>query len=188
MKKIESNLQIINKIKKKSDLETFLSELNKRTTTNFNHFGTITKQNAMVIARKELDRKDKIKFFSYLDDQLIAYSFLTKFEKFTKKHNCILGIVISSKWQKKGFGIKICRTMIKTAWLKNYKKIWLTVFSDNLTAIKLYKKLGFEVEGVFINDELIKSKNIDVLSMALFKTGIDNSKKRNKILDMVKEL
>lgn len=182
-----NELKITNKTKK-NDLVEFLNSLSKQTTENFNHFGNISIKNVDDIAEKELGRKDKIKFFSYFNDQLVAYSFLTKFGKDTKKHNCILGIVVNEKWQKKGFGTKICEIMIKTAWKKGYEKIWLTVFSDNLLAIKLYKKLGFEVEGIFIGDEVIKNRSRDVISMAIFKTSRDNSKKRNRILKVLRGL
>lgn len=182
-----NDLKITSKTKK-NDLVEFLNSLSKKTIQNFNHFGDISIKNVDDIADRELKHKDKIKFFSYFNNQLIAYSFLTKFDKNTKKHNCILGIVISEKWQKKGFGTKICEMMIKTAWKKGYGKIWLTVFSDNLLAIKLYKKLGFEVEGIFIGDEVIKNRSRDVISMAIFKTSSDNSKKRNRILDVLSEL
>ena len=184
---LTNDLKITNKTRK-NDLVEFLNSLSKKTTENFNHFGNISIKNVDDIAERELRRKDKIKFFSYFNDQLIAYSFLTKFEKNTKKHNCILGIVVNEKWQKKGFGTMICEMMIKTAWKKGYEKIWLTVFSDNLLAVKLYKKLGFEVEGIFIGDEVIKNRNKDVISMAIFKTLKNNSKKRNRILEVMRGL
>ena len=44
--------------------------------------------------------------------------------------------------------------MIKTAWKKNLKKIWLSVFSDNIPAQKIYRNLGFELEGIFLDDEI----------------------------------
>ena len=65
-----------------------------------------------------------------------------------------MGIVIGDKWQGNGFGEKICKHMINYGWKKQFEKIWLTVFDNNISAINLYKSLGFEIEGIFMNDEL----------------------------------
>ena len=161
--------------------EEFLLNLRNQTTDNFNPFGQITSSNVVSITKTELIRKDKIKFFSFYNDELIAYSYLTKFDKKSKKHNCILGIVISDKWQGKGFGKKICKYMINDAWKKQFYKIWLTVFENNPVAINLYKSLGFEIEGIFINDEISLKQKKHVISMAIFKNNISNTNKRQKI-------
>ena len=167
---------------KSEEFKKFLLRLSKKNLLNFNHFGVITKKNVEEILNNEIKRKDKIKYFSYFQNHLIAYSFLTKFEKPTKRHNSILGMVIVDEWQRKGFGIKICSHMIKHAWQKKYEKIWLTVFLDNAVGIKLYKKCGFEVEGVFLDDEKFRGVKRNVISMAIFRNSKDTVKRRNKII------
>ena len=157
------------------DFKKFLLSLSPQTLKTFNPFGAIKNTNVICIVKKELGRNDKVKFFSYVEGKLIAYSFLTKFEKSTKKHSCILGIVVGDVWQKKGLGKQICKHMIKYAWKNKFKKIWLTVFLDNMYAIKFYKHLGFEVEGVFIYDEKLMKKYRDVVSMAIFKNAGDTA-------------
>ena len=167
---------------KSEEFKKFLLRLSKKNLLNFNHFGVITKKNVEEILNNEIKRKDKIKYFSYFQNHLIAYSFLTKFEKPTKRHNSILGMIIVDEWQRKGFGIKICSHMIKHAWQKKYEKIWLTVFLDNAAAIKLYKKCGFEVEGVFLDDEKFRGVKRNVISMAIFRNSKYTAKRRNKII------
>lgn len=174
------NLLIKNKAKK-YEFKNFLLELSDDILHDFNPFGKITPKNVDTIVAKEFNRKERIKFFSYLKKNLVAYSFLTKFEKSTKLHNCILGIVIADPWHRKGFGKKICRHMIKYAWKKGFKKIWLTVFFDNVKAINLYKNLGFEIEGIFIDDEISRGKKRDVLSMAIFKNSKSKAKNRKRL-------
>jgi RimJ/RimL family protein N-acetyltransferase len=177
------------KIKHNSDpilLQEFLLKLGKKTLYNFNPFGEINSLNVTSIVQKELFRNDRIKFFSFYENNLIAYSYLTKFQKKSKKHNCILGIVIADKWQGNGFGEKICKHMINHAWKKQFEKIWLTVFENNISAINLYKSLGFEIEGIFMNDELSLKKQRHVISMAIFKNNLTYIKKRNKIWQNLK--
>jgi RimJ/RimL family protein N-acetyltransferase len=72
--------------------------------------------------------------------------------------------------------------MIKYAWQKKYEKIWLTVFFDNLGGIKLYKKCGFEVEGIFLDDEKLFGLKRNVVSMAIFKNSRNSVRKRNNIM------
>ena len=169
-------------------LREFLLSLKKKTLYHFNHFGAINTSNIDTIVQKELSRKDKIKFFSSVNGKLVAYSFLTLFEKPSKKHNCILGIVIGDEWQGKGYGKKICTHMIRRAWKDGLNKVWLNVYSDNPIAIALYKSVGFEVEGIFMADE-IEGKDVrHVVSMATFRNGIrDRRRARMNIWDRVEK-
>ena len=73
--------------------------------------------------------------------------------------------------------------MIKTAWNKNFEKIWLTVYSDNIDAYRMYKDLGFEIEGIFLNDEKIRGKSKHKISIAIFKKNYNNKSKRKLILN-----
>ena len=162
--------------------KNFLLNLKPKTLAKFTKFGRITSKNVDYIVEKELKNSNNIKFFSFVNNELIAYSFLTKFEKPSKKHNCILGIVLVDTWQKKGFGKKICKHMIKTAWRKNFEKIWLTIYPDNVGAYRLYLDLGFEIEGIFLNDEKFRGTLKHKVSMAIFKKNFQNESKRKSIL------
>ena len=166
-----------------SEFGKLLKNLGKKTYENFNTFGTINSSTLVSIIRHELSRKDKLRFFAFVNDDLISYSFLTKFEKKSKNHNCVLGIVIDDKWQNKSFGKEICKHMIQSAWKKNYQKIWLTVFFDNNRALKMYKNLGFQIEGIFMNDEKVNGKYRHVISMALFKNDKKILSNRKNILN-----
>lgn len=65
--------------------------------------------------------------------------------------------------------------LIKTAkyWL-NIRKIELTVLKSNTSAIKLYEKFGFEVEGEFKQDTYVNGKYEDVYYMSLLLRNEDN--------------
>jgi len=183
---MENNLQISQRAPKEKFKE-FLLGIGKSSQDTFNHFGIINKKTVINIVKRELSRKDKIKFFLFFNNRLIGYSFLTKFDKPTKKHNCILGIVILDSFQNKGFGKKICKHMIKTAWKKNLSKIWLNVFYDNVNAFNLYKSLGFKIEGVFLNDEIQNKKYRHVISMAKLKNRTYDLKYRVKLCNKFKK-
>ena len=171
------DLVILNKTSKEK-FKLFLLSLGNKTQNTFNHFGKINSNTVTSIAIREITRSDKEKFFGFVGEELVVYGFLTRFDKITKKHNCTLGIAVSDTWQKKGFGKKMCQHMIDFAWEHGLTKIWLAVYSDNKIGINLYKSLGFQIEGIFINDEKFDTINRHVISMARFKNGNDYDKKR----------
>lgn len=164
-----------------TELKEFILSLSSKTKKTFNYFDNISKKTIREIVSNEILRNDKMKFFAFEKNELIGYGFLTLFNKSSKKHNCILGIVIADKMQNKGIGKVICKKMIREAWKNKLTKIWLTVHEDNLTAIKLYKQLGFQLEGIFMDDENHDGNYKNILSLALFKNNLDYREKRLEI-------
>ena len=171
----------INSKCKSDDFKELLLNLSKLTLDDFTYFGNITKNNVEQIITEELQDRKKIRFFIYLEKELIGYSFLSKFVRKTKPHVCTYGIVIGDKWQGKGYGYEICKHMISIAWKKGFTKIWLTTYYDNKAAYRIYRKLGFDVEGIFLNEEKLHGKNRHVISMGLFKNNKNMKKIRQKI-------
>jgi RimJ/RimL family protein N-acetyltransferase len=146
----------------------FLLSLSKGTLYNFNHFGEdINASNVSTIVEKDLVRNDKLRFFSFVKDELVGYGFLWLSEKPTKKHSVGLGIVIGDKWQKKGYGKRLVTYMVNTAWRQGIKRIWLNVYEDNPRAVHVYESLGFKMEGVFKYDELTPRGPRNTIAMAL---------------------
>lgn len=65
-----------------------------------------------------------------------------------RKHAGAIGICVHEEWQGKGVGAALMQAIVDLAdnWL-NLTRLELEVFADNTTAINLYKRFGFEVEG-----------------------------------------
>jgi len=59
-----------------------------------------------------------------------------------------LGIMVAARHRGKGVGNALMLEAIRRAREKGFEKICLSTFSDNLAAIRLYKKHGFEIIGV----------------------------------------
>lgn len=101
-------------------------------------------------------------------DELIGYFQLNDINFIN--NNASLGIVIGEKtFQGKGLGKEIIK--IGTDYGFNnlgLDKISLDVVSSNERAINLYKKLGFVIEGNFINHFFFNGKYHDIVRMALF--------------------
>jgi len=50
----------------------------------------------------------------------------------------------------------------------NIRKLTLGVVADNVKAVNLYRKLGFEIEGIYKKHGLYQGRFCDILRMALF--------------------
>ena len=84
-----------------------------------------------------------------VDGEVVAMAGLNLFPKTPRRrHVGYVGLAVHDKWQSKGIGTALMQALIDLAdnWL-NLSRLELTVFTDNEPALKLYRKLGFEIEG-----------------------------------------
>ncbi|HDK7136791.1 TPA: GNAT family N-acetyltransferase [Clostridium botulinum] len=91
----------------------------------------------------------------YDNNKLIGFAMYGYFEKETRLW--LDRFMIDYKYQNKGYG-KSSLELLISVMINEYKrnKIYLSTFKDNIKAIKLYKKFGFEFNGEFDeNGELI---------------------------------
>ena len=110
------------------------------------------------------------------EEQIVGHAFLEPYGIQSLKHVADLNIAVNEGWQRKGIGRKLLEQTI--AWAKNtstLEKIKLNVRATNLSAISLYKKMGFEEEGRLKNWVKVKDYYIDDLIM-----GLDLATNRNK--------
>jgi ribosomal-protein-alanine N-acetyltransferase len=81
------------------------------------------------------------------------------------------GILIGDKsYWGRGVGFEVSTAVIDFCFKGNLKlrKINLGVRAENIAAITLYKKLGFEIEGIYKKHAVTKNGFDDVLRMAIF--------------------
>ncbi len=88
-----------------------------------------------------------------------------------KNRFCFIGIMINHKrFQNKGHGTEALSLLINYIFNElNLRKIYLKVFASNERAIHVYKKLGFEVEGVLKKHLFRNGEYIDDLIMAKYR-------------------
>ncbi len=84
-----------------------------------------------------------------------------------RKHVGAIGMAVRDDWQGKGVGSALMQAAIDLAdnWL-NLTRLELEVFSDNVPAVKLYQKFGFEVEGTLKRYAVRDGHYTDVYAMA----------------------
>ncbi len=83
-------------------------------------------------------------------------------------HTAELGLAVIKEFRGLGVGKALMKEMLSRAEKKGVEKVWLSVFSTNNAAIRLYQKFGFVVEGVRKKQFKINNKYVDELLMAKF--------------------
>lgn len=156
----------------------FLLSLSRNTLKLWTKFGNIKNRRMAERIANELvnmSEDDSTNFIYLKNKEIVSYAYLKYFpNKPFKKFNAIFGLVVRDEYQKKGIGRKMLEYAVRYAKNIGKRKIWLTVYLDNVRAIRLYKNAGFESEGVFINDEYINNRPRHIVSMALFLDKVKN--------------
>jgi len=169
-------------------MREFLRSLSDSTQFYWNRFGLLRSIDQIIsvsefLCRPTLD--EEFRLAALLEGKIVGLAYLRFFpDKPFKKDNCSLGIVIADVHQGKGIGLQMMYKLIEEAKSRKMRKIWLATYLDNERAFKLYRKLGFVVEGFFINDENWDGAKRTQVSMALFL----DQKEKEEVLELRKKL
>ena len=102
------------------------------------------------------------------NDDLVGFLQITQHSLKRTNHIGTLFVGVLQKATGKGVGTKLFETL--ETWLKttDLKRIELTVVVENVNAVHLYKKFGFEIEGTKKKSFLIEGKFYDEYYMSKF--------------------
>lgn len=89
-----------------------------------------------------------------------------------RAHSASIGMGVRDDYHGQGIGSKLLEALLDAAdnWL-NIRRVELTVYTDNAAAIGLYRKFGFEDEGVLRDYAYRNGAFADVLTMARIHRG-----------------
>jgi L-phenylalanine/L-methionine N-acetyltransferase len=106
-----------------------------------------------------------------LDGRIVGNAGLVR-SKGRRSHVGEIGMSVHDDFCGRGIGSALMAALIDTAdnWL-NLTRLELTVYVDNESAIRLYRKFGFEVEGTRRADVFRGGKLVDSLAMARLRPG-----------------
>lgn len=97
---------------------------------------------------------------------VIGWADIVPINRVGMEHVGSLGMGLLSEYRGKGIGNLLLTKTIKHAWENDLKRLELEVFSDNLSAISLYKKHGYVEEGVKRYSRYIDNYFQDIVIMA----------------------
>lgn len=107
------------------------------------------------IIKTDTERKRNLFLVAVVDDRLVGFSrcegiYLTRFS-----HKVEFGVCVLKEVWGYGIGKNLLKESISWADSNGIKKMTLNVLETNSKAIKLYKNLGFEIEGVLKRDKIL---------------------------------
>jgi len=105
-----------------------------------------------------------------IDERIVGHLGLVVMENPRRSNVATFGISIASEFQNRGVGSALMREMVNLCdnWLR-IERIELTVFTGNPSALALYRKFGFEIEGTGKGYALLNGEYVDAYYMARMK-------------------
>ena len=92
---------------------------------------------------------DNFMLAAYLDGRMVGNAAVTRVrENFKYRHRATLGISLQEEVCGLGLGTIMMQEILKIVKKSPFEQLELTVFADNVRAIRLYEKVGFVKTGV----------------------------------------
>jgi ribosomal protein S18 acetylase RimI-like enzyme len=109
-------------------------------------------------------------FIALIKNQVIGFQTLDQWSKVTDSFNHVgtIGTFIRPEYRSKGVGKKLMDFTLNFARENNYEKFVVYVRSNNITAQKFYRKLGFVTCGILTNQVKINGDYDDEIFMELY--------------------
>jgi putative acetyltransferase len=108
----------------------------------------------------------QINIVAELDGEIVGDAGMMRYQA-RRSHAASLGMGVHDDFTGKGVGSALLGELIDMAdnWL-NLKRLELTVYTDNAAAIALYRKFGFEEEGLLKAFAFRSGSYVDAYAMA----------------------
>lgn len=106
-------------------------------------------------------------FIATLDDEVVGILSVYQPSQIRRRHTATFGVTVSHHHQGKGIGSKLMAVMVDYCdnWL-NVRRIELEVYALNDNGLGLYKKFGFEQEGMMRDYAFRDGEYVDAIVMS----------------------
>jgi ribosomal protein S18 acetylase RimI-like enzyme len=101
------------------------------------------------------------------DGEVVGWCDVTPTSRPIQAHRGVFGVGLLPQFRGQGIGTKLTRSALAAARSFGLHRVELTVREHNTGAIELYKKEGFEIEGVQRDAVLVDGVYEDVVCMAV---------------------
>ncbi len=118
--------------------------------------------------QRELISKNGPAYYALSGDKVVGWCDVFPEGNPRKNHRGGLGMGILPEFRGQGIGSQLLQKVIEHAKSFGLEKIELNVYSSNVSAIGLYKKFGFEQEGLIKKYRKLDGQYFDCLSMGKF--------------------
>lgn len=121
--------------------------------------------------RLVMDNERRLQLVALHGGEVIGQLGLEQYLRVRQAHVGSFGMGVATAWQGRGIGSRLLTAALDVAdnWM-NLHRVELTVYADNQAAQALYRKFGFEVEGVLRDYAVRDGRFVDTVSMARLRT------------------
>ncbi len=118
--------------------------------------------------QRELISKNGPVYYALSGDKVVGWCDVFPEENPRQNHRGGLGMGILPEFRGQGIGSQLLQKVIEHAKNFGLEKIELNVYSSNVSAIGLYKKFGFDQEGLIKKYRKLDGQYFDCLAMGKF--------------------
>lgn len=115
---------------------------------------------------RQFDGVTSVLFISEVDRKLVGQADVHSGRAPKESHVGTLGVAVREGYRDIGLGRALIERCLEWMRDRKFRKACLQVFSTNARAIALYKKLGFDVEGIRRGQYAIQGEWVDDVQMA----------------------
>lgn len=171
--KTKNNKEVVLRLPIESDADNIIKFYNiVADETTYLSFGkdeyTVSTEAQKNMIKSANESNNNTMILATIENEIIGIGTISSNQKKKGKHVGILGIVIKKEHCDLGIGKLMMDYLID--WCKSNgitTKISLSVRKDNERGIALYKKCGFEIEGILKNETYIDGEFFDIVVMGL---------------------
>jgi RimJ/RimL family protein N-acetyltransferase len=106
-------------------------------------------------------------FVAIADEKVVGWCDIIPKDRPVRVHGGVLGMGLLPPFRGRGNGTALVNATLNEAWRQTLVRVELTVHADNARAIALYKKVGFETEGILRDAVRIDGRYKDLILMAI---------------------
>ncbi|MCC7405812.1 MAG: GNAT family N-acetyltransferase [Bdellovibrionales bacterium] len=118
--------------------------------------------------QKDLISKNGPVYYALSGDKVVGWCDVFPEENPRQSHRGGLGMGILPEFRGQGIGSQLLQKVIEHAKTFGLEKIELNVYTSNVSAVALYKKFGFEQEGLIRKYRKLDGQYFDCLAMGKF--------------------
>lgn len=107
-------------------------------------------------------------YYAICDEKVVGWCDIFPETNPRQSHRGNLGMGLIPEYRGQGLGSKLLAQVLDHAKTFGFEKVELHVYSSNTTAVKLYKKFGFEQEGLIRKFRKLNGQYFDYLAMGKF--------------------
>lgn len=115
-----------------------------------------------------LTNENSVLLIAEYENEIIGNIDLTGSRRKIMEHTAVIGMGMLKEWRNSGLGTALLKLAIE--WAKEnpiLELLWLQVYTDNKLGLGLYRKMGFEENGIMKNFFKQDEKYFDNLTMTM---------------------